>query len=96
MTWPEGENFGLVMPFIVCSDQGGPYDAAAFVAGATWQAIDSELERDKPIITSHYVDPALVAQLDLSAMRHGYRLEAAPWDEHPDEWTLVTFHRQAS
>jgi hypothetical protein len=26
-------------------------------------------------------------------MRHGYAMTSEPWDEHPDEWALVTFTR---
>lgn len=85
--------FGLVMPFVVCEDQGGPYPADAFVAGWVAGTIDMLL----PIVAPHgltverYVVPQLVSQLDLIAMRHGYTLTTEPWDEHPDDWTFATF-----
>lgn len=42
-----------------------------------------------------YVYPAMVPQYDLLAMHLGYSMATEPWDEHPDEWTLVTFTRPA-
>lgn len=93
MTDQDEPEYGLVMPFVVCHDQGGPYDPEAFVAGWNAGVIDALL----PIVREHgctvekYVDPRLVPQLDLIAMRCGYTLTSEPWDEHPDEWTHVTF-----
>ncbi len=93
MSDPKHAHYGLVMPFVVTRDVGGPYAADAFVAG--WEAgvIDMLLPIVRPhgLTVSRYVHPPLVPQLDLVAMRHGYTLTTEPWDEHPDEWTLATF-----
>ena len=86
-------NFGLVMPFVVTVSHGGPYDDSAFVAG--WEAgwLDVMLLSARPlgVTVERYVNPALIPQLDLLAMRHGYTLNSEPWDESPDDWTRVTF-----
>lgn len=85
--------YGLVMPFVVCEDQGGPFPAGAFVAGWTCGVLDALLPLVKPhgCTVERYVDPRIVPQLDLIAMRHGFEMTSEPWEEHPDEYTLVTF-----
>jgi hypothetical protein len=94
---PEGEEdegYGLLMPFTVCASQGGPYDDAAFVAGYTAGLLDGRLaDPDNGWPIAQQVPSALVPQLDLLAMRHGWNITSEPWGEHPDEWTLVTFTR---
>lgn len=90
---PSDRDYGLVMPFVVCEDQGGPFDSGAFVAGYECGACDLMLHSLKRVggTFQRYVDPRIVAQLDLIAMQHGYEVTSEPWNEHPDEWTLVTF-----
>lgn len=83
--------FGLVMPFIVCAPDG-PYDGASFVAGYQCAFIDARLASGE-LWVKEYVASGIVAQLDLLAMRHGYSLKSEPWDEHPEEWTLVELTR---
>jgi len=89
----EPGEYGLVMPFVVTTSHDGPYADDAFVAG--YQA--GQLDLLLPIVAQfgstveRYVPPALVPQLDLIAMRHGYTLTAVPWDDHPDDYTLCTF-----
>lgn len=94
----DGE-FRMLMPFVVCEDQGGPYKADAFAGGYTASRLDETL-RTLAFLKSNgltlatvqaYVPPALVPQLDLIAMRHGFTLYHEPWDEHPEDWTLATF-----
>lgn len=86
--------YGLVMPFVVCQTQGGPYEDGAFVAGAWFGRLDSLLEEgSREVIVDIAVPSPLVPQLDLLAMKHGYTLTATPWDEAPDEHTFVTFTR---
>ena len=86
-------NYGLVMPFVVTASIGGPYDDTAFVAGyeAGWLDLMLSITNKVGADVRRYVPPELVAQLDLIAMRHGYKLTTEPWDEAPDEWTLATF-----
>lgn len=91
-----GAEFGLVMPFVVCKSNGGPFDDHAFVAGARYGQIEEEAKTiDAGGEKSWYAEPGLVPQLDLLAMHHGLTMATVPWDEHPDEWTLVTFSRPA-
>lgn len=89
---------GLVMPFVVTTSHGGPYDDKAFVAGYTAGRIDAKLEAVRTIYAKieAYVDPALVPQLDLIAMQHGYSFTHKPWDDFPYEWTRATFEPVAS
>lgn len=94
----ENQEYELLMPFVVCETQGGPYQDKAFVAGYTAGMIDATLKRMEdlpPEVTSavmkRYVPPALVPQLDLIAMQRGVLLTTEPWDEHPGEWALATF-----
>ena len=88
---PGEVEFGLLMPFVVCRSQGGPYDDSAFVAGASFGAHMALLEQTKPEEWAAYVDPQMLRQYDLLAMHGGYKMESEPWDEHPDEWALVRF-----
>lgn len=84
--------FGLVMPFVVCRSNGGPYDDEAFVAGVYCGSIDQELQTRSICGPQKYVPTAVVPQLDLLAMHRGYEMSAEPWGDHP-EWTLVSFWR---
>lgn len=95
MTESESEDaeYGLVMPFVVCASQGGPYEDQSFVAGWECGALDAKLAGVADVggvtIVRH-VRTASVPQLDLIAMRYGFKVTAEPWDEHPDEWSHVT------
>lgn len=84
----EPEEYGLIYPFVVTSDNGGTYDPDAFVAGVQFGQIDELMEKRVPIV-ERYVATGIVPQLDLAAMYHGYTLTAEAWDEHPGEWTHV-------
>jgi len=88
--------YDLVMPFVVCDDNGGPYEASAFVAGCRYTTIDHALRTIVQfgiIEYQHYVEPQLLPQLDLLAMHYGWKLTSEPWEEHPDEWTLASFEK---
>ena len=90
MSDDDSPSFGLVMPFVVCSDQGGPYDPGAFVAGCYFGELGERLKAgENPVMK--YVPTPLVPQLDLLAMQYGYQFKAEAWAEHPDEWTEVRF-----
>jgi hypothetical protein len=92
MAEPQRE-WGLVMPYVVCQSQGGPYEDQSFVAGARFGGDMAELRAEKPATWQSYVYPGMVPQYDLLAMEQGYTMTSEPWDEHPDEWVLVTFTR---
>lgn len=87
----EHHEFGLVMPFVVCEDQGGPYNADAFVAGCRYGAIEALLKH-KPSQHEAYEPSALVPQLDLLAMHEGYGFKAQEWEDDPF-WSHVLFVR---
>jgi hypothetical protein len=82
--------YQMVMPFVVCQSQGGPYEDRSFVAGVQAGSLDHSLSTG-PSPTAVYLHPDLVPQADLLAMRHGYSLTTEPWVERPDEWVLCTF-----
>lgn len=84
---PGHVEYGLLYPFVVCDDHGGPYPSEAFVAGVrfgNWQT----MLKVRPHQHQSYEPPALVPQLDLLAMHEGYTMTTKPWS---DDWTLVTF-----
>lgn len=89
--WPE---HGLVMPFVACQSQGGPYDDQAFVAGFRLGRLDAEL----PMLAalgyasiSRMEYSADVEQIDLIAMRHGYRIRNV--GEAHDGWVDIDLDR---
>jgi hypothetical protein len=87
----------LIMPFVVCTSNGGPFDDDAFVAGYQAGQIDNTLATIASggvteLRITVYVD--LLPQLELIAMRYDFSLAAdAPSGENL-EWTHVTFRRQ--
>ncbi len=83
----EPQEYGLVMPFVVTEDQGGPYKEKAYVAGWRVGSLDTRLELQSPPTWEGYVNPPDVPQIDLVAMRHGYTMVTEAYD---DEWTHVT------
>lgn len=85
-------NFGLVMPFVSCVSNGGTHADAPFVAGYECGYIFALLET-RPERVERYVHPSNVKQLDLTAMHHGYSASFTPWEDHPDEWTLMVLER---
>ncbi|MEV6504801.1 hypothetical protein AB0M61_01600 [Streptomyces sp. NPDC051642] len=85
--------YDLVMPFVLVESEGGPYDDAAFVAGATCGALMEELRVCQTLAATpkeRYVDEALLPQVDLIAMRYGFSLEQGELDE-ASGWQLVSF-----
>ncbi|MCI3246288.1 hypothetical protein [Streptomyces spinosisporus] len=88
----EGE-YEAVMPFVLTKSQGGPFDDGAFVAGMTCGALDQELTITAALHTlprERYIDARFLKQVDLIAMRHGYRIELGDLDE-PSGWQVVRF-----
>lgn len=84
----DGEaGYELVVPFVACVSEGGPYDEAAFVAGVRMRAVWHALEAG-PARYESYQNPGLVPQPDLVAMHFGYTMASEPDSE---EWTLCTF-----
>lgn len=85
---PEPE-FSLVMPFVVCASNGGPYEDVAFVAGYECGMVEAALQT-APATERRTVRSANLPQLDLIAMRLGFVMAITPWKNDP-EWSLVTF-----
>jgi hypothetical protein len=84
----EESEYGLIMPFVVCQSNGGPYEDRPFVAGVRIGVLIQRMTNGEPEISS-YEYPAMLPQIDLLAMHYGYQLESEPWEEHPDEWVYV-------
>jgi len=95
MTEPDEQPaYELVMPFVVVTSKGGPYDDEAFTAG--WQC--AELDRDLAEAAAlgatglaRTVRTQSVPQVDLIAMKHGFSARVEPWGEAPDEWSVAGF-----
>lgn len=81
--------YGLVMPFTVCTSKGGPYDDASFVAGYEMGLLDARLA-DGPARVNASLRSDSIPQIDLLAMRHGYAVATEPWEDG-SEWTLCEF-----
>jgi hypothetical protein len=89
------DEYSLVMPFVVCASQGGPFDDDSFVAGFTAGTIDSTLRAlNIAAQVRWYVPSPLVPQMELIAMHRGWQMVSEPWEEYPDDWTLVTFAKE--
>lgn len=80
----------LVMPFVVTESNGGPYEDNAFVAGWYAAEIDMVLEHMSRFHSgmARSVPTALVPQIDLIAMKHGFHLQHEPCDD-ADGWSTV-------
>lgn len=87
---PGSEHYTLVMPFVICRDRGGPFDADSFAAGWACAVIDVRLLGESDSTIEVPVLRTVVPQLDLVAMRRGWRLSTEGLD---DEWVLATFTR---
>ena len=91
---PDETEYGLVMPFVVCGDNG-PFDARSFVAGYRMAELAYKIANESGDVIESYEHPDLVPQIDLFAMQHGWTMTLEPWVDHPDEWVAVTLHREA-
>lgn len=83
-TEPTESGRTLIMPFIVCQSEGGPYDDDAFVAGVNCGALDEELRvlaLSRATPHGRYVNPKYLPQFDLIAMEHGYTITLGELDE---------------
>lgn len=86
-----------VMPFVVCTSQGGPYDDAPFVAGVRFGDLHRLMRSLPPEITTfRHVDYwALMPQIDLLAMHERWQVDvdASEGEAWSDEWACMTFTR---
>lgn len=85
---PEQDGYSLVIPFIVCTSQGGPYDDDAFVAGFQAGQIWRSLAAIAAVEGTGFdamVRTELLPQLELIAMHHGFpHIEV---EKHEGDWT---------
>lgn len=89
MTDDEDEvSYGLVMPFMCVTSNGGTLDDHAFVAGYRCGEIAAKLST-RPAIHQVMVEPDIVQQLDLIAMHHGFTLTTEPTEV--DGWVEAKF-----
>lgn len=88
---PQEVGWGLVMPFVACKTQGGPYDDDGFCAGFQAGIVDGKLSAGIPEYRAAFYSP-LAPQLDLIAMRHDYSIEV-DMDPAYRDWSWVTFKR---
>lgn len=85
--------YELAMPFVTVTSKGGPHDDASYVAGWECGVLDVKLSDLDPLTGECHeatVHTENIPQLDLIAMKHGFRLELAPASEIP-EWRHVRF-----
>lgn len=90
-TEPEQPEYGLVMPFILVTSRGGPYDDHAYVAGWNMGALEAEMRIARALGTTpkaRYLSPVDEPQVDLLAMRFGFTVTATA---HDVDWTLYEF-----
>jgi len=92
MTDEEGE-YELVLPFVICKSDGGPYDDQAFVAGVNCGQLMAELQaltQHSALPRPRYARPEYLPQYDLIAMQHGYLIRHGAIDE-PSGFQRIDF-----
>jgi hypothetical protein len=88
---PDGPEATMIMPFVACQTNGGPFDdgsfSAGFAAGQLWAELEcGDVPSDRPILVE------LADQMDLIAMNFGYRMEVLVEAETElAEWMMVRF-----
>lgn len=85
----ERPDFDLVMPFIVCASNGGPFEDQAFVAGYECGLLDAELEFSADVKITRTMRSDNLAQVDLIALKNGYTIETT--ESHDGGWATVEF-----
>ena len=91
---PDETTYSLVMPFVVCQSNGGPFEDRSFVAGFRLGSINEQLRTAPRHSTTfrYVVEPDDVPQLDLIAMQCGLRLRTVDV-EHG--WVAAFLRRNA-
>lgn len=97
----EDHTWGLAVPFVVCTSQGGPYDDESFAAGFSAGRIDAQLQQARLAGADSVTVMArttLLPQLELLGMHRGYPVLVhtpvngmSKYPPMPD-WSTVTFH----
>ena len=89
----EAVAYEMVMPFVTVASKGGPHDDEAYVCGWECGSVDSRLTVLARIggtvdATVHEVN---LPQMDLVAMKHGFRMVQQEVEEPVEGWTFVRF-----
>jgi hypothetical protein len=92
--------YELVLPFVLVTSKGGPFDDDAFVAGWQCAEIDQALTALAPwgATMAKTVYAQVVPQLDLIAMKHGYAMETTlerDGEPLPEGWAIAAFRPSA-
>lgn len=94
---PDGDEFEILVPFIVCKSEGGVFDDDSFTAGFECATVYADLKYAKGAPSGLPMTPHEavlrtdnVKQIDLLAMHLGYKTRAVVWDEDP-AWSVVFF-----
>lgn len=82
--------YDLVMPFVVCASQGGPFDDGAYVAGYEMGRLDADFEVAAAVF-ERTIRTDNVPQAELLAMKHEWQMESRPDPIYASEWSLVRF-----
>lgn len=89
------QHMSLVVPFVACRSQGGPYEdngfAAGFQAGEIHRALLMAAPAHAERVRFPMVRSDLLPQLDLLAMHAGFTIVARNIDERFPQWADVTF-----
>jgi hypothetical protein len=85
--------YGLVMPFVACRSNDGPYDDASYVAGYEMGVLDQSLATVAQdfVAWRQLIHAPNRRQADLIAMRHGFVMTVR--ETISDEWLDVRFSR---
>lgn len=87
---PDDPDYSMVMPFVVTTDNGGPYEPTAFVAGVYFGEASVLLPLLKfGALYRRYVPTPLAGQLDLLCMADGLHIRT----REEGEWTYVEIQR---
>lgn len=78
----------LEMPFLPVQSKGGPHDDAAFAAGWMCGQFYYGMRNGGVSVIDQWVTPDLLQQLDLIAMKYGWRLVVGQASED-EEWVQV-------
>lgn len=91
----DDEELELVMPFIVVTSVGGPFDDDAYVAGFEMGKLDALLGDylRAGVEVEEVVRTENVPQADLIGMRNEWAMEHRPSALTPDVWSHVRFTR---
>lgn len=90
---PNEHAMGLVVPFVACTSQGGPFDDESFVNGFDCGVLHTEMRILHEVggtPRARWVKPGTIEQVDLLAMHNGFVVKRGETDD-ASECTWVEF-----